>query len=209
VAINCAAVPQTLLESEPFGYAPAAFTGASARGPEGKVAAAHRGTLFLDEIGDVQVALQALLLRFLDDGTYYRVGDSQPRAHRVRHLPRLAARVRAGDFRQDLFYRIEGACVSPPPARDRGDRVWLAEQMLAADGGKWGLTVSAQEYIESHSWPGNMRELKSTLLHARADAGRPDRQHALRGPPARRGHHSAQRRARQPGERAPTRARAV
>jgi transcriptional regulator with PAS, ATPase and Fis domain len=172
VPINCGAVPQTLLESELFGHAPHAFTGASPRGSEGKIAAAHGGTLFLDEIGDMAPALQGLLLRFLDDGTYYRVGDSQPRKASVRIVCAtcrdLPARVLAGEFRQDLFYRIQGACVSPPPLRERSDRVWLAEQLLAAQGGGLALSRDAREYILSHAWPGNVRELKSALMQASA-----------------------------------------
>ena len=172
VPINCGAVPQSLLESELFGHAPHAFTGASPRGSEGKVAAAHGGTLFLDEIGDMPPALQGLLLRFLDDGTYYRVGDGQPRRASVRLVCAtcrdLPARVLAGEFRQDLFYRIQGACVSPPPLRERVDRVWLAEQLLAAQGGRWTLSRDAKDYILCHAWPGNVRELKSALLQASA-----------------------------------------
>ncbi|HKU37664.1 MAG TPA: sigma 54-interacting transcriptional regulator, partial [Polyangiales bacterium] len=172
VPINCGAVPQSLLDSELFGHAPHAFTGASPRGSEGKIAAAHGGTLFLDEIGDMPAALQGLLLRFLDDGTYYRVGDSQLRKASVRIVCAtcrdLPARVLTGEFRQDLFYRIQGACVSPPPLRERVDRVWLAEQLLAAQGGRWTLSRDAKDYISSHAWPGNVRELKSALLQASA-----------------------------------------
>jgi sigma-54 dependent transcriptional regulator, acetoin dehydrogenase operon transcriptional activator AcoR len=174
VPINCSAVPQGLLESELFGHAPHAFTGASPRGAEGKIAAAQGGTLFLDEIGDMPAALQGLLLRFLDDGSYYRVGDSQLRKANVRIVCAtcrdLPAKVRAGEFRQDLFYRIQGACVSPPPLRERSDRVWLAEQLLAAQGLGASLSDDAKQYIQSHVWPGNVRELKSALLQASAFA---------------------------------------
>jgi sigma-54 dependent transcriptional regulator, acetoin dehydrogenase operon transcriptional activator AcoR len=172
VPINCGAVPHSLLESELFGHAPHAFTGASPRGADGKIAAAHGGTLFLDEIGDMPPALQALLLRFLDDGTYFRIGDNRSRKADVRIVCAtcrdLPARVVAGEFRQDLFYRIQGACVSPPPLRERSDRVWLAEQLLAAHGGGFQLNHSAREYILSHAWPGNVRELKSALMQASA-----------------------------------------
>jgi len=174
VPINCSAVPQGLLESELFGHAPHAFTGASPRGADGKIAAAHGGTLFLDEIGDMPPALQGLLLRFLDDGSYYRVGDSQLRKVSVRIVCAtcrdLPAKVRAGEFRQDLFYRIQGACVSPPPLRTRTDRVWLAQQLLAAQGAGAGLSDDAKAYIDEHVWPGNVRELKSALLQASAFA---------------------------------------
>jgi sigma-54 dependent transcriptional regulator, acetoin dehydrogenase operon transcriptional activator AcoR len=174
VPINCSAVPHTLLESELFGHAPHAFTGASPRGADGKVAAANGGTLFLDEIGDMPPALQGLLLRFLDDGTYYRVGDSQLRKASVRIVCAtcrdLPAKVRSGEFRQDLFYRIQGACVTPPPLRERSDRVWLAEQLLAAQGLGSTLSTDAKDYIQSHVWPGNVRELKSALLQASAFA---------------------------------------
>jgi transcriptional regulator of acetoin/glycerol metabolism len=186
-------MPLALLESELFGHAPHAFTGASQRGADGKIAAANGGTLFLDEIGDMPTALQALLLRFLDDGTYYRVGEAQPRKADVRIVCAtcrdLPGRVTAGEFRQDLFFRIQGACVSPPPLRERSDRVWLAENLLAAQSPAAELKHSARDFILQHAWPGNVRELKSALIQAHALAqgipiGREHFSHPLLGLPA-------------------------
>ncbi len=170
VALNCAALSDTLLESELFGHGPNAFTGAHRNGAAGKLEAAHEGTLFLDELADMPVALQSALLRFLDDGSFYRVGESKPRKASVRVICAtsrdLPALVREGEFRQDLFYRVQGACVRPPPLRERSDRVWLAEQLLKERAVT--LTCGAAAYIGSHSWPGNVRELKSALAHALA-----------------------------------------
>ncbi|HEY6882347.1 MAG TPA: sigma 54-interacting transcriptional regulator [Polyangiales bacterium] len=173
VGLNCAALSESLLESELFGHGPHAFTGASPRGTPGKLEAAHGGTLFLDELAEMPLALQSALLRFLDDGTYYRVGESKPRRASVRVICAtsrdLPALVRTGMFRPDLFYRVHGACVRPLPLRERSDRVWLAEQLLQDRPAM--LTRSASDYIASHSWPGNVRELKSALEHALALAG--------------------------------------
>jgi transcriptional regulator of acetoin/glycerol metabolism len=170
VALNCAALSDSLLESELFGHGPNAFTGAARHGADGKLAQAHEGTLFLDELADMPLALQSALLRFLDDGSFYRVGESKPRQASVRVIGAtsrdLPALVRAGSFRQDLFYRVQGACVRPPPLRERSDRVWLAEQLLRDRAVT--LTRAAAAYIGNHSWPGNVRELKSALAHALA-----------------------------------------
>jgi transcriptional regulator of acetoin/glycerol metabolism len=176
VAVNCGSLTASLLESELFGYAPGAFTGASRSGAEGRLAAADGGTLFLDEIAEMPEPLQAAMLRVLDDGTYTRVGDTKPRKAQFRlicatcrDLPALVAQ---GKFRQDLFYRIFGACVTIPPLRQRSDRVWLAQQLLraAAAGAPASLGLDAQEWIEQHDWPGNVRELKSAVAHAVAMA---------------------------------------
>jgi transcriptional regulator of acetoin/glycerol metabolism len=177
VALNCGALSDSLLESELFGYAPGAFTGAARTGSEGKLGAAHGGTLFLDEVAEMPEALQSTLLRVLDDGVYYRVGDGRPRksAFRLvcatsRDLPAL---VEQGAFRRDLFYRIHGACVTIPPLRERSDRLLLAQALLSelqsANGGgseQVVLQEDASLWIEEHGWPGNVRELRSALLHA-------------------------------------------
>jgi sigma-54 dependent transcriptional regulator, acetoin dehydrogenase operon transcriptional activator AcoR len=171
VALNCAALNDTLLEAELFGHAPHAFTGANRQGAPGKLAAADGGTLFLDELADMPPSMQSALLRFLDDGSYYRVGENKPRHAKVRVIAAtcrdLPTLVREGRFRQDLFYRVQGACVRPPPLRERSDRVWLAERLLGRTRPA-SLTRSAAAYVGNHSWPGNVRELKSALEHALA-----------------------------------------
>ncbi len=175
VPLNCGALAPSLLESELFGHAPGAFTGAQRTGSPGKLAAADGGTLFLDEIAEMPETLQATLLRVLEDGSYYRVGDSRPRRSdfrlvcaTCRELPELVC---AGRFRRDLFFRIQGACITIPPLRCRADKLPLARGLLsqlAADGGGHcpALSEGAVAWIESHSFPGNVRELKSALAHA-------------------------------------------
>jgi transcriptional regulator with PAS, ATPase and Fis domain len=173
VALNCGAISESLLESELFGHAPGAFTGASRTGSEGKIGAANGGTLFLDEIADMPAAVQAALLRVLEDGTYHRVGEARPRRSEFRLVcatcRELPALVERGAFRSDLFYRINGACVTIPPLRERTDRVVLARLLLAQlQSSTRGveLTKDAVLWIEQHGWPGNVRELRSALQHA-------------------------------------------
>jgi transcriptional regulator with PAS, ATPase and Fis domain len=177
VAMNCGTLSGALLESELFGYAPGAFTGASRTGTEGKLAAADGGTLFLDELAEMPAPAQAMLLRFLEDGTYSRVGEAFTRradvrivAATCRDLPKLVA---DGGFRSDLFYRIHGGCVRVPPLRERRDRLDLARALLLSAAASIGvsppeLAPSAEAWILDHSWPGNVRELKSALQHALA-----------------------------------------
>jgi transcriptional regulator of acetoin/glycerol metabolism len=177
VPLNCGALAPTLLEAELFGYAPGAFTGASRSGSEGRLGAAHGGTLFLDEVAEMPDALQAALLRVLDDGVYHRVGEARARRAEFRLICAtcrdLPALVERGAFRRDLFYRIHGACVTVPPLRDRADRVWLAEALLdqiaaASSLAPPTLGEDARTWIATHDWPGNVRELKSALAHALA-----------------------------------------
>ena len=180
VAVNCGALSPELMLSEIFGYAPGAFTGATRHGSEGRLAAAHGGTLFLDEIAEMSEALQAALLRVLDNGVYQRVGET--REHRAdfrlicatcRDLPALVA---AGKFRSDLFYRIQGASVTIPALRERTDAVWLAERLLEqlAPGSASRLSDEVKQFVFEHDWPGNVRELKSAMAHAVAlAAGEP------------------------------------
>ncbi len=179
VAINCGALSPHLLESELFGYAPRAFTGASRDGNEGKIGAARGGTLFLDEVAEMPGPLQALLLRVLEDGTYYRVGESRPRQADVRlicatcrDLPRL---VTEGGFRQDLFYRVNGACLVLPPLRTRTDVEALARhllQTLAAEQGRSSpgtvpeIAPAAMAHILAMPWAGNTRQLRTALQYA-------------------------------------------
>ncbi|QRK09492.1 sigma-54-dependent Fis family transcriptional regulator [Archangium violaceum] len=180
LAINCGAMPAGLLEAELFGYAPGAFTGALAAGSKGKLGAVDGGTLFLDEIGEMPEQLQALLLRVLDDGHYFRLGETRPRESRFRLISAtcrdLPAMVEAGKFRRDLYYRIRGAVLSLPPLRRRTDKAELAralvEKIARAQGGEAPpMTPEAERLIEAHTWPGNVRELKSALAHALALAG--------------------------------------
>lgn len=175
VPVNCGAVTKGLLESELFGYAPGAFTGASRGGAEGKLAAAHGGTLFLDEVAEMPEALQAALLRVLEDGTFTPVGDARPRKATFRLICAtcrdLPALVSSGAFREDLFYRIYGASVSIPPLREREDRVWLARTLLARLSPGKDLDADAEQWVMEHDWPGNVRELLSAVAHAAALAG--------------------------------------
>ena len=170
VAINCGALAPELIASELFGVAPGAFTGAARAGSDGRIAAAHRGTLFLDEIAEMPAALQASLLRVLDDGVYQRVGDTKDRKADFRLVCAtcrdLPAMVADGRFRKDLFYRIHGACVTLPPLREREDVVWLAQRLLEPHSLR--LADSAADFIRAHDWPGNVRELKSAMAHAAA-----------------------------------------
>jgi transcriptional regulator of acetoin/glycerol metabolism len=181
VAINCGALSPQLLESELFGFAAGSFTGARAGGGEGKIAAAHGGTLFLDEIGEMSPSLQAMLLRVLEDGTYFRIGDSSPRRADFRLVGAtcrdLPGMVRSGAFRSDLFYRLHGANLVLPPLRARTDKVALAATLLveiaAAEASPGATAESTPELgadavalIEGSAWPGNVRELKSALRHA-------------------------------------------
>jgi two-component system NtrC family response regulator len=175
VAINCAAIPETLLESELFGYEKGAFTGA-VKQTLGKIETAHGGTLFLDEIGDLPASLQAKLLRFLQQRSIERLGGREEIPVDVRVVcathQNLKARIADGSFREDLFYRLAEIVVSVPPLRGRtGDRALLAHTLTRrfADELKRGSTIlapDALDAIERHSWPGNVRELENVLKRA-------------------------------------------
>jgi two-component system NtrC family response regulator len=175
VAINCAAIPETLLESELFGYEKGAFTGA-AKQTIGKLETAHSGTLFLDEIGDLPLALQAKLLRFLQERVIERIGGRQEIPIDVRvvcathqNLKDLTA---AGKFREDLYYRLAEIVLEVPPLRARdGDATLLAHGFVhryAAEHkrGSMGLLPDAIAAIEAHPWPGNVRELENVIRRA-------------------------------------------
>lgn len=175
VAINCAAIPEALLESELFGYEKGAFTGA-VKQTLGKIEVAHKGTLFLDEIGDLPMSLQAKLLRFLQERVIERIGGRVEIPVDVRIVcathRNLKERIREGLFREDLFYRLAEITVEIPPLRDReGDAVLLAHafvQRFCQDNGRATLTLSddALAAIEAHEWPGNVRELENCLKRA-------------------------------------------
>ncbi len=172
VAINCAAIPENLLESELFGYEKGAFTGAAKQTP-GKIELANAGTLFLDEVGDMPLPLQAKLLRFLQERTIERVGGRHEIPVNVRvicathkDLPQLA---RENDFREDLYYRISEISVRIPPLREReGDTLLLARVFLEKFSKQMGKTQhrfskDALAAIEAYPWPGNVRELENRV----------------------------------------------
>ncbi len=175
VAINCAAVPENLIESELFGYEKGAFTGAN-KLTIGKVETANEGTLFLDEIGDMPLNLQAKLLRFLQERVIERVGGRNEIAVDVRVIcatnKNLEAMVKEGSFREDLFYRICEMTVNIPPLRDRqGDKVLLARHFklkFAKEHSQnvTGFTPDAVASIEGYSWPGNIREMENKIKRA-------------------------------------------
>jgi two-component system NtrC family response regulator len=175
VAINCAAIPENLLESELFGYEKGAFTGAVRQTP-GKIETAHKGTLFLDEIGDLPMALQAKLLRFLQERVIERLGGRQEIPVDVRVVCAthrdLKAQIQAGLFREDLYYRLAEIVVTIPPLRDRdGDAVLLAHHFVrhfAQENGRGAIQLGedAIAAIEAYSWPGNVRELENCLKRA-------------------------------------------
>ena len=172
VAINCAAIPEALLESELFGYERGAFTGA-VKQTRGRIEHAHEGTLFLDEVGDMPLALQAKLLRFLQQRVVERVGGHQEIPVDVRvvcatnqDLPEL---IRQGQFRQDLYYRINEVNVRIPPLREReGDVVLLARALLDKQAQQHkralrGFSADAIQAIQTYAWPGNVRELENKI----------------------------------------------
>jgi two-component system NtrC family response regulator len=175
VAINCAAIPETLLESELFGYEKGAFTGASKQTP-GRIETAHQGTLFLDEIGDLPPSLQAKLLRFLQQRTIERLGGRDEIPVDVRIVcathQNLRALIAEGRFREDLFYRLAEIVITVPPLRDRtGDAALLAHAFARrlADQHKrsrLALGDDALAAIEAHRWPGNVRELENVIKRA-------------------------------------------
>jgi two-component system NtrC family response regulator len=175
VAINCAAIPETLLESELFGYEKGAFTGA-AKQTLGKIEIANGGTLFLDEIGDLPPALQSKLLRFLQERVIERLGGRTEIPVDVRIICAthrdLQEQIKQGQFREDLFYRVSEISVAIPPLRDRGqDAVLLARALLQKyarvhDKNLRDFTPDAIRAIELYSWPGNAREIENKVKRA-------------------------------------------
>lgn len=167
VTINCAALPETLVESELFGHEKGAFTGATAR-KDGLFEVADGGTLFVDEIGELPLSLQPKLLRVLEDGSLRRVGSHQERRVDVRVIAAtnrdLQEEVAAGRFREDLYYRINVMSLVLSPLRGRRDDIpLLIDHFL---GGKWDLEPEAQEALLTYSWPGNIRQLANALDRA-------------------------------------------
>ena len=174
IAVNCGAIPESLIESELFGYAPGAFTGARSRGARGKIAQAHGGTLFLDEIGDMPLCLQTRLLRVLAEGEVVPLGGDAPvrvdidvicATHRS-----LTEMVSEGAFREDLYYRLSGATLSMPPLRERADIRDVIDAVFdeEAQGAGHVLTLDAglAKRLCAFAWPGNIRQLRNVLRYA-------------------------------------------
>lgn len=175
VAINCASIPDNLLESELFGYEKGAFTGAVKQTP-GKIETAHNGTLFLDEIGDMPMPLQAKLLRFLQEKTIERIGGRDEISVDVRIVSathqNLESLIQQGGFREDLYYRLSEFVINIPALRERqGDAIVIARAFLAKYSEEFGKTVKgftddASDAINAFAWPGNIRELENRVKRA-------------------------------------------
>jgi len=170
VAINCASIPESLVESELFGYRAGAFTGASKEGQRGKLLQANGGTLFLDEIGDMPVSLQARLLRVLEEREVVPLGGETPVKLDIRLVSAthcdLAEKIESGAFREDLYYRLQGVTFTMPPLRERQDRGALIRQ-LAFEESDPGCPVALEDsllaLLERQRWPGNLRQLRHLL----------------------------------------------
>jgi Nif-specific regulatory protein len=175
VAINCAALTETLLESELFGHEKGSFTGAIAQ-KKGKLEIAQGGTVFLDEIGELPVTLQAKLLRVLQEREFERVGGTRTLKLDIRLLAAtnrdLAAEARRGAFREDLFHRLNVVALSVPPLRDRRDDIpALARYFLDLSAARCrrrvaGISAEAERYLMNYYWPGNIRELENAIERA-------------------------------------------
>ena len=175
VALNCAAIPESLIESELFGYRPGAFTGARKEGMRGKVLQSSGGTLFLDEIGDMPLALQTRLLRVLEEQEVVPLGTEIPvkvDLHVIsashRNVREMIAR---GEFREDLYYRLNGITLELPPLAARTDKERLIREFLAAetsDDRPAAIEVAAFQRLLAYDWPGNVRELRNVIRTALA-----------------------------------------
>ena len=170
VVINCAAIPEALLEAELFGYSKGAFTGA-AQSRIGRIHAANGGTLFLDEIGDMPLQLQSKILRFLEQGEVQRLGATDTLKVDCRVLAAtnadLKKLVQAKQFREDLYYRLAVFPVHLPPLRERmEDLDSLIESLLARFCPGVALSPAARQILYAHSWPGNVRELRNVMERA-------------------------------------------
>lgn len=168
IALNCAAIPESLIESELFGYRGGSFTGALKDGMRGKLQQADGGTLFLDEIGDMPLALQTRLLRVLEDRMVVPIGG-EPHAVNVRIISathrNLLERMQDGSFREDLYYRLNGLEIELPPLRERSDKAQLLDFLLAQEAGTQPvvLDVQARQALLAYAWPGNVRQLRTVL----------------------------------------------
>jgi transcriptional regulator with GAF, ATPase, and Fis domain len=170
VVVNCAAIPEALLEAELFGYTKGAFTGA-VQSRIGRIHAAHGGTLFMDEIGDMPLSLQSKILRFLEQGEVQRIGGNDNLKVDVRVIAAtnadLKRKVAEQQFREDLYYRLAVFPIQLPPLRERaGDVDELALAFVAKFFPGLTLTLEALEVLRHHHWPGNVRELRNTIERA-------------------------------------------
>ncbi|WP_225984773.1 sigma-54-dependent Fis family transcriptional regulator [Noviherbaspirillum aerium] len=172
VAVNCASIPETLIESELFGYEDGAFTGARKKGSTGRILQANGGTLFLDEIGDMPLNLQARLLRVLQERMVTPLGSAKSIPVNVslicathRNLREMIAR---GEFREDLYYRLNGLVVKLPPLRERTDFEIVVNKLLAAEGNgqRFSVAPEVMQLFKQHNWPGNFRQLTNLLRTA-------------------------------------------
>ncbi len=178
IAVNCAAIPEQLIESELFGYVAGAFTGATQKGKIGLIEAANGGTLFLDEIGDMPLVLQSRLLRVLSESEIQPVGALKPKPVKFRLLSAshhdLAVLAAQGRFREDLLYRLNAATLALPALRNRQDFDSLVDHLLRRigdeEGEKFTIDRSAKAKLAAYRWPGNLRELDNTLRVAAAMA---------------------------------------
>jgi transcriptional regulator of acetoin/glycerol metabolism len=179
VAVNCASIPETLIESELFGYTPGSFTGGRSKGMKGLIVQSDGGTLFLDEIGDMPLQLQTRLLRVLSESEVLPLGADQPIVVKLTVVAAthrdLRVAVERGQFREDLYYRLSGAVLRLPPLRERRDMDFLVHTIFAEEASRLGrtgsLTPQALALLTSHRWPGNVRELRNALRYALALAG--------------------------------------
>jgi len=175
IAMNCAALPESILEAELFGYEQGAFTGATKR-KDGKIMAAHNGTLFLDEIADMSISLQAKLLRVLQEGEVERLGSTKPIKIDFRLVAatnrNLMEEVNNNNFRSDLYYRLNGITIQLPPLTERKEDIPVLTQYFIKSYSKKnnkpvkGLTHKAMEALTNHPWPGNVRELEKSVERA-------------------------------------------
>lgn len=175
VAVNCAAIPESLIESELFGYVAGAFTGASNKGMRGLLQQADGGTLFLDEIGDMPLSLQTRLLRVLSEGEIAPLGAARRQSIDIQVICAshrdLAVLVAKGTFREDLYFRLTGARFDLPPLRERSDKLAIINHLLdeearSSGGPRLGLSEAVLELLLNHAWPGNMRQLHHALRYA-------------------------------------------
>ena len=173
VAVNCSAIPESLIESELFGYAHGAFTGARRKGFKGRLIMSDGGTIFLDEIGDMPAQLQTRLLRVLEDGEVTPLGSSRAVKLDLNVISathqNLEAMIKTGQFRADLYYRLRGVCLNLVPLRQRADARELIRRLVAMESSS-GQSISdeALDLLTAHSWPGNIRQLRNAVVTALA-----------------------------------------
>jgi len=176
IAVNCASIPESLIESELFGYTPGSFTGGKSKGMKGLIAQSDGGTLFLDEIGDMPLHLQTRFLRVLSESEVLPLGAEQPVAVNLNVIAAthrdLRESIERGGFREDLYYRLSGATLHLPALREREDRGYLIDTLFADEQRRLGsvseLTSEARRALLAHDWPGNVRELRNALRYALA-----------------------------------------